>query len=587
MKPVVALFAFPWTVRQDRLCKVVTVTDEPLIIKVEGVSRTVGLGTEVQALMPAVKRGTVQTPLAAVYNNRLVSPSYPLRSGGTLHWVTMAERAGWDVYRRSASIMLYEAARRFDPTLRLALHQTHGDGLYYELRRASEPDAPAQSLDDARLCAALQAGMDQLRREDVPFVVRRISVDEARSLLRRLGHADKVFLLRTHWETSVQIISCAGFVDLFHSPAASSTGFIRSYRISSYGSGLLLRVPVRGHAKVRGRARVSRKLFETHDRSRRWCRQLKVANLGQLNALCVSGGIEDLIRVAEGGHEKEIADIAAQIAEKRNRVRLVLVAGPSSSGKTTFVKRLEVQLRVHALRPVALSVDNFFVPRERTPQDEQGRYDFECLEAIDLKRFNSVLADLLHHGQAQVPRFDFKAGQPTPEDTWKTLQLEPDQVLLVEGIHALNPRLTPVVPGRQKYKIYISALTQLSIDDHNRIFTSDTRLLRRIVRDRRYRGYSAAETLRRWPLVRRGEQRHIFPYQNEADAMFNSALVYEHAVLRNYVQRYLLEIDESEDAFQEAYRLLGFLRRIVPILPDAVPQNSLLREFIGNSAFSY
>jgi len=234
---------------------------------------------------------------------------------------------------------------------------------------------------------------------------------------------------------------------------------------------------------------------------------------------------------------------------------------------------------------VALSVDDFFLAREDTPKDEEGRYDFECLEAINLELFNESLAALLERGEAKVPRYDFRLGKPTPRDTWVTQQLAPYEVLLIEGIHALNPKLTPVVPNQRKFHIFISAITQLSIDYHNRIFTSDGRLLRRIVRDRRYRGYSAAQTLTRWPLVRRGEMRHIFPFEERADALFNSALVYEHAVLRNYVQRYLLEIDEHHDAFQEAYRLLGYLRRVVPILPDAVPQNSILREFIGNSAF--
>ena len=354
-----------------------------------------------------------------------------------------------------------------------------------------------------------------------------------------------------------------------------------------YSAGLLLRVPVRGSVKVQGRARIGKKLFAAHVESRAWIRQLGVANLGQLNALCVSGGIEDLIRVAEGVHEKQVARIADEIARRRGRVRLVLVAGPSSSGKTTFVKRLDVQLRVNGLRPVALSVDNFFVPRSCTPRDENGQRDFECLEALDLKLFNHVLHDLLVYGEARVPRYDFHTGRPTARSTWQALHLEPNEVLLVEGIHALNPALTPAVPPSHAFKIYISTLTQLSIDDHNRIFTSDIRLVRRITRDRRYRGYSAADTIHRWPMVRRGEMKHIFPYREQADAIFNSALVYEHAVLRNYVERYLLEIDEHDDASQEAYRLLGFLRRVVPVLPDAVPHNSLLREFIGDSAFHY
>ncbi len=560
---------------------------QSLTIYVDGEKRTVPPGTEVKDLLAEIRPGKVHTPLAAVYNNRRVSLSYPLRSGGTLGWLTMADRGGWDVYRRSACLMLYEAARRLDPSLRLKIHQTHGDALYYGVKGFGDGDPPNGKKFGSRRCAALEAGMREICRQDLPFVVSRVSVEEARELLQQQGYEDKVFLLRTHWETSVQLVSLGGFVDLFHNPVALSTRFIRSFRIRPHGTGLLLRVPVRGTARVRGRARVGPKIFQVHIDSRRWLRKLGVGNLGQLNSLAVSGGIESVVRVAEGGHEKQIANIADRIASRRPRVRLVLVAGPSSSGKTTFVKRLSVQLKVNGLRPVAISVDDFFVPRDETPRDEQGRFDFECLEALDVRLLNRVLADLLKKGEAQVPRYAFRTGTRAPRDSWPTLRLEPNQVALVEGIHALNPALTPVVPTRHKFKIYISALTQLAVDDHNRIFTSDTRLLRRIVRDRRYRGYSAAQTIGRWPMVRRGEMRHIFPFQERADVIFNSALVYEHGVLRNYVQPYLLELEEREPAFVEAYRLLGFLRRIVPIFSDAVPHNSLLREFIGNSAFRY
>jgi len=564
-------------------------TDEKqLRITVVGSPRRVAPATEIRSLVPAGERSGPTAPLAAIYNNRLVSLSYRLRSGGDLRWVTMTDRAGWDVYRRSASLMLYEAARRVDPRLRMVLHQTHGDALYYRvLRNGKTGEASPVAPFGGEACRELEAAMRALRDEGIDFVVRQMSGDEARDLLRARGHHDKLFLLRTHWETSVRVVFCGEFMDLFHNPVAYDTGVIRSFRLTPYDPGFLLRVPVRGSAKVRGRAQVSRKLFDTHVESLRWNRLLGVQNLGQLNALSVAGSMDEIIRVAEGVHEKKITSIADQIAARRGRVRVVLIAGPSSSGKTTFVKRLEVQLRVNGIRPVALSVDNFFVSRSKTPTDGQGRLDFECLEALDLRLFNKVLTDLMKKGVARVPRYDFHAGAPTPPDTWERFQVSPDQVILVEGIHGLNPLLTPAVPARSKFKIYISALTQLALDEHNRIFTSDTRLIRRIVRDRRYRGYSAGDTLHRWPLVRRGEMRHIFPFQGQADVMFNSALVYEHAVLKGFAERFLLEVDERDEAFSEAYRLLGFLHKIVPIFPDDVPHNSLLREFIGGSAFDY
>lgn len=565
-----------------------TVHPRPIKITVDGQAHVVQPGTEVRELLPRRARDAAHTPIAALYNNRLVSLSYCLRGSGSLRWVSMADRSGWDVYRRTACLLLHEAARRHDPTLRLVLHQTHGDGLYHEIYRIIDDEPVLARPKEVRtLCKVLEASMRQVWRDDLPIVVHRVSVEEAREWLREQGHVDKVKLLRTHWESSVQLVSCGDFVDLFHSPLADTTATVRSFRLVPYSTGLLLRVPVRGSVQVEGRARVGRKLFAAHLESRKWIRQLGVGNLGELNELSVAGGIEDLIRVAEGVHEKQLALIADEIHARRQRVRVVLVAGPSSSGKTTFVKRLDVQLRVKGLRPVALSVDNFFVSRARTPRDEHGQLDFECLEALDLALFNQVLRDLLTRGSARVPRYDFVAGQPTPPSTWKSLHLEPDQIVLIEGIHGLNPGLTQAVSPRQKFTIYISPLTQLSIDDHNRIFTSDMRLIRRITRDRRYRGYSAAETIRRWPAVRRGEMRNIFPYREQADALFNSALVYEHAVLRNYVQRFLLEVPQDDEAFTEAYRLHSFLRRVVPVLPDAVPHNSILREFIGDSAFHY
>ncbi len=555
---------------------------EPLTMDVEGEVVEVEAATELRALVPSTRESGPDAVLAAIYNNRLVSLSYPLRSGGTVRWVTFADRSGWDVYRRSACLVLYEAARRRFPEISLTLQQTHGDGLFYDVT-GLEPGA-----DQGRaLCRLLTAEMRAIAAEDLHFVIRRISVDAARANLRALGRQDMLHLLRTHWETSVLVVSCGEYTDLFHNPVAYRTGVVRQFKLVPHDRGFLLRLPRRGAARVEGRTRVSRTLFESHSRTRAWNRQVGVKNLGELNQLSVSGQIESLIRVAEGYHEKRIADFAEQIASAKRRRRLVLVAGPSSSGKTTFVKRLSIQLRVQGLRPLALSVDDFFVPRERTPKDANGEYDFECLEALDLKLFNKVLVSLFQKGKARVPRYDFHTGTRSDRKQWRTVEVAPDEVVLVEGIHALNPRLTEAVPSRDKHRIYISALTQLSIDDHNRIFTSDTRLLRRIIRDRRYRGYSAAQTIRRWPAVRRGEMRHIFPFQDQADVMFNSALIYEHAVLRNTAVRFLLEVPESDPAFTEVYRLLGFLRLIVPAPREAVPQTSLLREFIGGSAFDY
>jgi len=553
----------------------------PIKIQIEGRGSSVPGGTEVRALLNDGHIGLLDAPLAAVYNQRLVSLSYPLRSGGTLRWIRFGDREGWDVYRRSAALVLYEAMREAFPDFGLVLEQTHGDGLYYSIRGSCDRPFGTDR------CARLAEAMRSIVRADLPIQVRRISVDAARAQLRAQGQLDKLALLRTHWETSVRIVVCGETMDLFHSPLADRTGRITQFRIVPYDDGFLLRLPRRGTARVMGRTRVSRVLFAAHQETRQWNSQVGVENLGQLNRLTLNGGLDSLVRVVEGDHERRIAAIAGQIATRKRRPRLVLVAGPSSSGKTTFVKRLSVQLQVLGIHPVSVSLDDFFVDRSRTPRDDSGNLDFEALNALDLRLLNRVLLQLLERGKTRVPRYDFHTGRRAPKEKWPELHLGQDELVLVEGIHGLNPALTARVPSRAKFKIYVSALTQLCIDDHNRIFTSDTRLLRRIVRDRRYRGYSAAETITRWPLVRRGEMRHIFPFQDNADVLYNSALLYEHAVLRNEAERYLLEVPDGHPAFTEAYRLLGFLRLIVPAPADAVPQTSLLREFIGGSAFRY
>jgi uridine kinase len=328
-------------------------------------------------------------------------------------------------------------------------------------------------------------------------------------------------------------------------------------------------------------------LDATYAETRRWQELLEIQNVGQLNELCLNGGIGPLIRVAEGLHEKKISQIADEISSRWPEVRLITIAGPSSSGKTTFAKRLGVQLRVNGLDPVSLSLDNYYVNREDTPLDEDGKPDFEALEAIELDLFLSQLAELMAGREVRTPKFDFVTGSRRPERDWTPMRLGDNQLLVIEGIHGLNDKLTASVPRDAKYRIYVSALSQLAIDDHNRIFTSDARLIRRLVRDRLYRGFNAERTLELWGRVRRGEARWIFPFQEGADVIFNSALVYEPAVLKVYAKRFLLQVPRSSRSYPEAFRLLKFLSLFVPIFPDEVPQTSLLREFIGGSSFSH
>jgi uridine kinase len=330
------------------------------------------------------------------------------------------------------------------------------------------------------------------------------------------------------------------------------------------------------------------KLFQTYRETRKWNEIIGVPNVGRLNELILEGKAKEVIDVVDGLHEKKIAAIADMIVGRRPDVRLVLISGPSSSGKTTFSKRLSIQLRVAGLRPVTLSLDNWYVDRAATPcHPVAGDYDFECLEALDLELFNENLRGLLAGEEVATPVYDFKHGVRTPPSKWKKMRLAADEVLVAEGIHGLNDALTASIDARHKFKVYVSALTQLCLDDHNRIFTSDTRLVRRIVRDARYRGYSAEDTIMRWPMVREGERKYIFPFQEEADVLFNSALVYEGSVLKVFAERFLLAVRPTSPAAPEALRLLDFLAHFVPVLRDDVPADSILREFIGGSSFAY
>lgn len=520
-----------------------------------------------------------QRVLAAIVHERCVDLSFPVGAPTTIVPVDYTSREGVLVYRRTASIVLIEAARQLFPGVRISIGQALGNGYFYELHRPEKVTA-----DDL---ARLDQRMRELVAQDLPLRIAQVSLGEARERFARLGLPDKQLLLQTWWEPFVPLVRLGEFCDIHHSPVAPSTGYLTSFQLVHQPPGLILRFPPRGRLAPLRPYQHTPKLFKTYRETRAWNEILGVENVGQLNALCIKGEAGELIRVAEGLHEKKVAQIADLIASAADRVKLVLIAGPSASGKTTFSKRLSLQLLVNGIRPVALSMDNFYVNRVDTPRDASGKYDFEAIEAIDLALFNEVLAGLLRGEEVASPRFDFQTGQRRPRDQWQPLRIGPGQVLVVEGIHGLNDRLTPAVPDAQKFKVYVSALTQLCVDDHNRIFTSDSRFLRRIVRDRRYRGYSAAQTIETWPRVRQGEMKHIFPFQEQADVMFNSALVYEQAALRPYAERYLLEVPQDHPSFVDAYRLLKFVSLFVPIFDESVPQISILREFIGGSAFKY
>ncbi|OQA38555.1 MAG: Threonine--tRNA ligase 2 [Acidobacteria bacterium ADurb.Bin340] len=514
-------------------------------------------------------------PLAAKLNQHLVSLETSLRYSCRVTPVTYDQREGTAVYRRSACLILFEAVEELYPEATIVVGQSLAGGYYFDLH--SETPLPENHL------AEIEARMRLIVSENRPFQRQTITSEEAREYFRSEGYEDKVKLLDTTRWIEVRLVGCGVFKDIQHGPVVPSTGFVDHFELISYAPGFVLRFPEQRAAEPqRGE---EPHLFKIHKETKDWNRILGVVNVGELNQACLGGEIGEVIKIAEGFHEKKIAQFADIVASQRDRVRLVLIAGPSSSGKTTFSKRLMVQLRVNGLRPIALSTDNYFLGRDQTPLGEDGKPDFECLEAVDVALFNQHMEQLLAGREVQVPIYDFFTGNRSAKT--ETYQLGPNDILIVEGIHGLNPKLTEAVPSENKLRIYISALTQLSLDNHNRIMTTDVRLIRRIVRDRKTRGHSASRTLNMWHSVLRGERHNIFPFQESADVMFNSTLIYEPAVLRMYAERFLLEVSQDDEAFGEAYRLLQFLRMFAPLFPDEVPHTSILREFIGGSTFEY
>jgi len=549
-----------------------------VVVSYGGERRQVPSGTTVEQFLVQLHGEVPQEIVAALVNRRLVMLDFPLRGFQVdLEAVRAASRQGEAVSRFSASLVMLEAARELYPEARLAVGQSLGGGYFYSWQGP-------QRLTPA-MVASLQRRMSEICAEDRPFQRRSVTIEEAEGIFRANHEESKLALLTVRRHSTLPVVSCGAFVDIAHGTAAPSTGRVRGFALVPYEDGLLLRFGRNSDPAHLPPLASQPKLFAAYRETRRWNDLLGVANVGSLNRMCLSGEVSELIRIAEGFHEKKIAQIADAIAAQAKRVRVVLVAGPSASGKTTFIRRLAIQLRVNGIRPVGLSLDNYFVDRERTPLDARGRPDYEALEALDVELFNADLAGLLRGEEVEQPRYDFVRGRRADRDLWQRQRLGPDQVLLVEGIHGLNHRLTASVPEESKYRVFISALTQLTLDDHNRIFTSDARLLRRIVRDHLFRGHPATRTLEMWSSVRRGEARGIFPFQEEADVIFNSALVYEPAVLRVYAERFLLEVPREHPAYTEAYRLLRFLAWFVPVFQDEVPRTSILREFIGGSAF--
>ncbi len=547
-------------------------------VAVHGHKREVATGVAVGALLPAAI-GDLPV-VAALLDRRPVSLGERVTSPCAVEAVTTATADGERIHRRGVALLLLEAARRVDPTVELAFGHSLGFGQRVRVRGRIKDELPA-------LAARLEAELAELVAADLPVREELWYVDEAREYFTDAGWPEVSALLEA-WLTPLVPVSTFGQVHaLALDPVGPSAGALGGARVLPEDGELLLVYPPASAARPVDDAELRRTraiLQRMTSVQERWLDALGVDSVGAFNRLCVGGKVSDLIRVAEGYHERRVSEIADQI--RHSGARLVAIAGPSSSGKTTFIKRLRTQLQVLGATPYELSLDDYYVDRERTPRDASGEYDFEAFDALEVDLLTDHLGRLCAGEEVELPRYDFRRGASVRK-TGRTVQLGAHDVLLAEGIHGLNPRLAELVPSGAAFAVFVCPLTQLPFDRLSRVHTSDVRLLRRIVRDRHGRGHDAASSIARWPSVRAGERRHIFPYQHRADAVFDTSLIYELSVLKVYAQRYLLEVPTSHPSYTMAYRLQQLLERFVPIYPDHVPPTSIVREFIGASGFEY
>jgi uridine kinase len=511
--------------------------------------------------------------VAAVVNGELRELTYYIRMDCTLAPVTMAEADGARVYRRSLTFLLETAFATLFPQAVLIIDHSISSGGYYCHLKGREP-LDREELD------LLESEMHRLVKTDQPFKRREIPVSEAIAFFEKENYPDKVQLLRHRRKPYVTLYSINEHMDYHHGYMVPSTGYLKWFALIPANGGFTLRYPRRRAPTMIAPPEDYPKLLAAFRQYGEWLERLGIDNVGALNAAIDGGRSREVILVSEALHEQNIVDIARRIAENRQETRIVLISGPSSSGKTTFSRRLAVQLLALGLSPYALELDSYFVDREQTPLDENGQFNFEALEALNLPQLGDHLARLIAGETVQLPKYDFKAGR---QFNGETVQLTPDQIIILEGIHGLDPHLLPGTLSGRAFRIYGAALTQLNLDRHNRVSTADTRLIRRIVRDARERGYTAQETISRWESVRRGEELYIFPYQENADVMFNSALVYEMAALQPLAEPLLRQVPRGTPESIEAKRLLAFLEWFLPIEADLIPDNSILREFIGGS----
>jgi len=543
-----------------------------------GVRKSWELGTSLTEIAQDLHIELDHPIVGALVNNELKELDYNIFKPKQVRFIDVTHPDGMRMVVRSLCFLMHKAVTDLFPQAFLLVQHSVSRGFYCELACMEEP------LTD-EVVDRIRNRMRELVEMDLPFHRQEVETEQAVRRFAEAGMYIKSRLFASRVELFTSIYELGGTIGYYYGYLVPSTGVLQVFDVVKYFDGLLLRFP-RGDDPTRLEDVVRQdKMFDIFQEHKRWAEILKLAYVSNLNDRIDEGHGDEVIRIAEALHEKKVAGLAEKIAAEADRIWLVLVSGPSSSGKTTFSKRLGIQLKVAGIQPVAISLDDFFVDRDKTPRDENGDYDYEALHALDVPRFNRDLRALMAGQEVVLPRYDFHTGKSVQHE--EPIQITPEHVIIVEGIHGLNPDLIPDIPDESVYKIYISALTQISIDGQNRIPTTDNRLIRRIVRDHRYRGHDALETLRRWPSVRRGEERNIFPYQENADVMFNSALAYELAVLKRYAEPLLKRVYQNEPEYAEVKRLLKFLSYFKELDARTIPPTSILREFLGGSSFSY
>ena len=547
-------------------------------VMIKGAIRQYDKGTTFETIVKEFQEQYNNSIALVFFNGKMRELNKRLERDGVISFITTRENAGHNSYVRTAQMMLVKAVRDVlkeqGNTVRVKIEFALGNAFYCSMHEG------VRVTDDFAM--KVENEMKRLRDKNLPIVKKTYPIDDAIELFKRQGMLDKEKLFHYRRGSTINVYSMEGYYDYFYGYMLPSAGYVNLFKVKAYNGGLLLILPRQENPFELEEFEDQESLFEQLYLSTKWGDLVNITTVGDLNDAICDGNISDMILVQEALQERRIGEIAAQIFQKKD-TKIVLVAGPSSSGKTTFAHRLAIQLRSFGLKPHIISMDDYFVNREQTPIDIDGNYNYEVFEALDIDLFNDDMLDLLDGERIEMPQFDFKAGKRVYKGRF--LQLGKEDILIIEGIHGLNPRTSEELPKESIFKIYISCMTSLNIDEHNRIPSTDARLLRRMVRDARTRGNSAQHTFELWPKVRLGEDMNIFPYQDDADAVFNSVLIYELAVIKQFAEPLLFNVRQNEPAYYEAKRLLKFLEYFVGVDTAAVPTNSLLREFVGGGCF--